>query len=87
MPCMVAKEDLTETERTMMETHYKSFHNEQKKKDRKRSAWYRLIFPNDADYTVAYNPRAYFHNSDNYDVKNGFYSTYTNDFLDHYQKQ
>lgn len=55
-PAMVPKEYLDITERSAYEAHYKSFRNEKAKEDRKSRSWYRLFFPNDADYSVKKNP-------------------------------
>lgn len=82
---MVPKQEMSVTEQTALEQHYSSFrkrhYNETKKK---RSTWYRILFPYQADWDVNDNLYARYNSEDVYDRRNGFYSTTTNRFRDHY---
>jgi hypothetical protein len=82
-PAMVAKEDLDVTERTMLEAHYQSFRNKEYKEDKKHRTWYRLFFPNDADYTVHRNPYAQTHRENVYNPANNYYAVAGNTFRHH----
>ena len=84
-PAMVPKDGMDITERSIYENHYQSFRNKIKGKeeDRKRSSWYRLLFPNKADYTVKSNPYAYYHRDDIYNPENGYVSSIHNHYRDH----
>jgi len=82
-PAMVPKESMDITERTMYETHYQSFRNEQWKNDRKHRTWYRLFFPNDADYTVTRNPYSLTHRENVYNPANNYYARPGKHYRDH----
>lgn len=83
---MVPKDTMDVTERTMLEAHYESYRNMKHKQEKKKSAWYRLFFPVDADYNVKENPWAHNHPDNVYNPRNGFYGSVTNRFRDHYQE-
>lgn len=84
---MVAKEDLSITERTMYESHYQSYRNKAYKDEKKHRAWYRLFFPLDADYSVNRNPYSQTHRYNVYNPANNFYSEVGNGhYRDHYNE-
>ena len=85
-PAMVPKECLDETEQTTLEAHYQKFRNEQNKETRKKSAWYRLFFPNKADYSVNRNIYAYENKENLYNPANGFVGSIHNHYRDHHQE-
>ena len=83
-PAMVPKEELDITERTMLESHYQSFRNKEYKESKKRRTWYRLLFPNDADYSVKENPYSLTHRFNVYNAADNYYTNFdTAHFRDH----
>ena len=84
-PAMVAQDQNDDTKESMMISNYASYKNKRDTEDRKRSGWYRYLFPQDADWTVRKNLHHANHKLDLYNPANGLYSTYTSDFLDHVQ--
>ncbi len=74
------------TQETMKTSLYASEKWKQAAENRRKSAWYRFLFPRDADFEVRENPYAHFHRSDIYNTKRGHYSSLTNDFQDHLQQ-
>lgn len=82
-PAMVAKEELDITERTMLETHYQSYRNKVYADDKKHRTWYRLFFPNDADYSVHRNPYTQTHRDNVYNPANNYYAVAGNTFRHH----
>ena len=74
------------TEQTMLKTAYNSKKKALAAEDRKKSSWYRYLFPWDADFNVRGNPYAEVHKHDVFNSRDGYYSTYTNKFRDHLQK-
>ena len=82
-PAMVPKEELDITERTALEAHYQSFRNQAYKDDKKQRTWYRLFFPNDADYSVQGNPHEQTHRENIYNPANGYYARPTNHLRHH----
>jgi len=81
---MVPKEDLDPTQRGALESHYQSFRNAQYKENKKKRTWYRLFFPNDADWTVKdTNINAHTAKDNVYNPANGYYATHTNHFGHH----
>ena len=84
-PAMVPKESMDITERTALEAHSRKFRNERHKDEKKKSTWYRLLFPNSADYNVKENPYAIHPKENVYNPKNGYFASYTNRFRDHHQ--
>lgn len=72
----------TVTERTMKEAIY----GKDRAAERKKSTWYRYLFPEDADWTVKENPYAKYDKSKIFDKRNNFYHSNTNDFHSHYQQ-
>ena len=84
-PAMV-KGEMDVTEKTARESMYCSWKNKKRVEERKKSTWYRFLFPMDADFEVKENPYAKNHHHDVYDPANGFYSTYTNSFRNHHQE-
>ena len=83
-PAMVAKEGVDITEETAKEMHYQSYRNKKYRDEKKKTAWYRILFPVSADYEAVQNPYAKYNSEDVYHPGNGFYSTTTNRFRDHY---
>lgn len=73
-PAMVPKETMDITERTLYETHYQTFRNKQYESEKKKRTWYRLFFPNDADYTVSNNPYTQTHRENVYNPANNYYA-------------
>ncbi len=71
------------TERTMMEAHYQSFRNKEYANDKKHRTWYRLFFPNDADYSVKRNPYHQTHKDNVYNPANNYYPTIGTHFRSH----
>jgi len=55
-PAMVPKDELDVTERTMLEAQYQTYRNEKYAETKKHRTWYRLFFPNDADFSANRNP-------------------------------
>ena len=83
-PAMVAKEDMSITERTMYETTYRSWRQKKYKDEKKHRSWYRLFFPLDADYSTERNPYAQTHRHNVYNPANHYYPTAgRNHFRDH----
>ena len=81
---MVPKEEMDVTERTAYEAHYQSFRNKEYKQGKKKTAWYRLFFPLDADYNTQKNPYAENHRHNVYNPSNGYYARVgTSHFRDH----
>ena len=80
---MVPKDELDVTQRTALEAHYQSFRNKQYEEGKKRRTWYRLLFPNDADYNVKENPLAHTHRENVYNPTNGYYAVAGNTFRHH----
>lgn len=76
-------DDYDVTQKMSLATHMNSYKRKFAKEDRKKSSWYRIFFPNDADYRVKENPYAIYNKDDCYNPYNGYYSTYTNHFRDH----
>lgn len=75
-PAMVPKEELDVTQRTALEAHYQSYRNKAYAEDKKSRTWYRLLFPNDADWNVHHaNPYAHTHRENVYNPANGYYAT------------
>lgn len=85
-PAMVPKESMDITERTAYETHYQSFRNKQWAETKKTRTWYRLFFPNDADYSVKENPYSQTHRENIYNPNNNFYANHTNHFRHHHNQ-
>jgi hypothetical protein len=73
-PAMVAQEQPDVTQRTALDAHYQSYRNEQYKEGKKSRTWYRLLFPNDADYNVKQNPYAHTHRENVYNPANNYYA-------------
>jgi hypothetical protein len=82
-PAMVPQKDLDITQKTALFAHYQSNRNTSYSSDVKRRTWYRVLFPNDADYSVKENPYSQYHKDDIYNPANGYYSSPTNHFRDH----
>ena len=83
---MVPKECMDVTERTALETHSQNFRKERYKDEKKKSTWYRILFPLSADYNVKENPFA-LHNKENvYNPENGYYASIHNHYRDHVQE-
>ena len=82
-PAMVPKEEMDITEKTMRMAHYQSFRNEEYKKDKKHGTWYRLFFPNDADYSVTRNPSSQTHRENVYNPANNYYARPNNNLRHH----
>ena len=82
-PAMVPKDELDVTERTMLEAHYQSYRNKAQQDEKKKKSWYRLFFPNDADFTVNQNPYAHTHRDNVYNPANNYYVRAGNTFKNH----
>lgn len=82
-PAMVPKGSLDITERTALEAHYQSFRNKQYEENKKTRTWYRLFFPNDADYSVKQNPYSQTHRENVYNPANNYYARPSNHFRHH----
>ena len=82
-PAMVPRECMDVTERTILEAHSIKFQNLRAKEERKKSAWYRLFFPNDADYNVKENPYALNNRENVYNPLNGYVGSFENHYRDH----
>jgi hypothetical protein len=81
---MVAKDEEDITEKTMYEAHYKTWKKNYYKNEKKHRTWYRLFFPNDADWTVNRNPYAQTHRHNVYNIDNNYYPRLgSNHFRDH----
>lgn len=79
--------ELTPAEKTAREAHYYSYRSQQyAESGRKKSTWYRLLFPLDADFEVKENPYAKYPKEQLYDKRNGHYFRTTNRMRDHYQE-
>ena len=85
-PAMVPVDSMDVTQRTALAAHLNSYRKQVKREERKKSAWYRLFFPMDADYNVKENPFALNNKENVYNPKNGFYATATNHFRDHHNE-
>jgi len=85
-PAMVPKESMDITERTMYETHYQTYRNQQYANEKKHRTWYRLLFPNDADYSVTRNPYSQTHRENIYNPANNYYARPSNHFRDHHNE-
>lgn len=83
---MVHKEGTDITYETALQAHYQSYRTKRNKEERKKTAWYRILFPRDADYRAVENPYAKYNAGDVYNPANGFYSSTTNRFRDHHQE-
>jgi hypothetical protein len=81
-PAMVPREYLDENYDEVFKLYGKG-NAEGRVADRKRSAWYRMFFPNSADWsfkdTTLVQPNAV----DSYDQRNGFFHRATNRFREH----
>lgn len=82
-PAMVPFDHMDVTQRTSMEAHLGSYRREKAKQERKKSSWYRLFFPNDADYNVKENPFAINNKENVYNPNNGYYGSIHNHYRDH----
>jgi hypothetical protein len=82
-PAMIPKEDIDPMDRQVLEAHYQKYRNERNKELRKKSSWYRLFFPNNADYTPVENPYAHTHRHNVYNPTNCYYPSVTNQFRKH----
>jgi hypothetical protein len=83
-PAMVPKETMSITEKTMYEAHYQTWRTREHREGLKHRTWYRLFFPNDADYSVDRNPHALTHRNNVYNPANTYYSRVgSNHFRDH----
>ena len=51
--------------------------------DWKRSAVYRFMFPETADWTIKDNPYSKLKAEEVVSIKDGYYRSFTNDFVDH----
>jgi hypothetical protein len=86
-PAMVPKECLDPQDSLVYEAHYQTFRNKKAKEDRKKSTWYRLLFPFSANYETVKNPYVdCIGSNDAYNPKNGFYPSIHNHFRDHEQE-
>jgi hypothetical protein len=83
---MVPKGEMDVTERTAVEAHMSKYRKQKTRDDRKKSSWYRLFFPNKADYTLKENPYVGIHKDDVYNPATGFYSSIHNHYRDHHQE-
>ncbi len=73
-PAMV-DEPMSVTERTALETHYQSFRNQRyAESEKKKSAWYRLVFPLSANFAVKENPWAHTHKENVYNPATCYYT-------------
>lgn len=82
-PAMVPKEELDVTERTMLESHYQSFRNKEFANEKKHRTWYRLFFPNDADWSVTRNPYSSTHRENVYNPYNNYYAVAGKNYRHH----
>lgn len=82
-PAMVPKEELDITERTMLEAQYQTYRNEKFAETKKHRTWYRLFFPNDADFSVNRNPYYETHRENVYNPANNYYARAGNTFRHH----
>ena len=71
---MVPKEELDITQKTALEAHYQDYRNKTYAEEKKTRTWYRLFFPNDADYSVKANPYSQTHRENVYNPANGYYA-------------
>lgn len=72
-------------EKQLYETNYMRHKLEKNREERKKSSFYRLVFPHKANYELKEN---YFRDNDKenlYDQRNGYFPTRTNNFRDHVQ--
>ena len=76
---------MTPQEKSILYNQYQSFRNKENAKLRKKSAWYRLVFPNYADYSVHRNPYAYESSESLYNPANGYVDSIHNRYRDHHQ--
>jgi hypothetical protein len=83
-PAMVPFEELDVTQKTALQAHYQSYRNKEYKEGKKTRAWYRLFFPNDANYSVKSNPYAHTHRENVYNPNNQYFAKVgTNHFRQH----
>ena len=80
---MVPIDTMDVTERTAMEAHLSSYRKKRQAEERKKSSWYRLFFPNDADYNVKENPYANNNRENVYNPLNNFFGSVHNHYRDH----
>lgn len=73
-PAMVPRDQLDVTYRSVLDAHYQSYRNKQYESEKKHRTWYRLFFPNDADYSVSRNPYALTHRENVYNPANNYYA-------------
>jgi len=83
---MVPQDSMDVTQRTALYAHLQSYRNQRNKEERKKTAWYRLFFPLDADYNVKENPFAHHAKENVYNPGNGFYASIHNHYRDHHQE-
>lgn len=62
------------TQSTALNAHYQSHRNKEFAEGKKSRTWYRLFFPNDADYNVKQNPYARTHRENIYNPANNYYA-------------
>lgn len=87
-PAMTPPELRDPEEKRIMETFYHEFRQKKKIEDRKKTSWYRLLWPLSADYKIKENPYVVnnLHPQDVFNPETGFYTTITNRFRDHENK-
>lgn len=76
----MVKNEETVMERTAMTSLYNSYRLEKQKEEKKKGAFYRFLWPCDADFTPKENPYAKNHHHDVFNPQKGYYKTYTNSF-------
>ena len=68
----------------MRESAYMTYKNQKASQDTKKAAWYRYLFPKDADYSSSTKHVIDAHPNDRFNPANGYYTTYSNNFRDHH---
>jgi len=71
---MLPKTELDITHKTALEAHFQSYRNKEYADAKKHRSWYRLFFPNDADYSVTRNPYTQTHRENIYNPANNYYA-------------
>ena len=71
---MVARDSLDVNEKQVYESHYKQYRDKEFKNDKKNRTWYRLLFPNDAEYDTKQNTYSSTHKEDTYNPANSYYT-------------
>ena len=84
-PAMIPKEwrENDVIQKQIYEANYSTYKAEKNKEERKKSAFYRLVFPNKANYELKDNYFRDHSKEELYDKRNGYFPTRKNDYRDH----